>query len=258
LPNRAKTKSLSRSRPGPANSPRTQALRDDWQAEERRLLQTLARAQQRASQTLIAQCYSNLGNLAEKQGRIGDAFRHWSRALAVLRLMRFVGTAEYERLLRLLRLWHETPRIWVSYAHRDAKRVRRVLGLLEKHRISVMSDLKFAAGHSIQRQVLDAISICPKGIVFWSKNAKDREWIQYETALLHQLKKQRGKDLKQKALDNTVIFYCLDKDIPPSYFSGDLQIRERRSEQGFAAATSMLVESLKSSEIVTMSPVDGP
>jgi hypothetical protein len=247
--NTRKTQAHSQIRRPPTSDARTRASRNDWQEEERRVLQALARAEQKGKQVLIAQGYSNLGNLAEKQGRLGDAFRHWSRAIAVLRRLKFVGTAEYERLLRLLRLWHETPPVWISYARKDATHVRRILAVLRRKRIRVISDVKFAAGHSIQRQILDAIVSCPKGIVFWSKNALASEWVGYETAILNELQKQRRRDLRQKALDNVVIFYCLDDQAPPNYFRGDLQILE--PELGLPDAITQLVQGLKTSELLT-------
>ena len=106
----------------------------EYQAAERLLLHELAEAGN--DLVLVAECHSNLGNVAEAQGRIGDAFRHWSRALFVLNHLGLIESPEGERLRRLIRLWHEnTPRVWVSYSHRDDKRVERVLHVLRRSKI---------------------------------------------------------------------------------------------------------------------------
>jgi hypothetical protein len=219
----------------------------EWQAAERLLLDELAKAEQRGDLSLVAQCYSNLGNVAEANDRVGDAFRHWSSALDLLTRLGSTKTGEAERLRRLLRLWHEMPRVWVSYSHDDTERVEPVLGALRRAGIEVMYDKAFLAGHSIQRQVLEAIERCPKGIVFFSSVSKESEWVKYEIEVL---KRQRHENLSRHALDNITIFYCLDADLPPNEFSDDLQIVE--GNLGFVGATTELVRSIKTSEVLAI------
>src|SRR2546425_8667303 len=102
----------------------------EWQAAERLLLHELAEAERRDDHVLVAQCHSNLGNVAEAQNRVGDAFRHWSKALVMLKRLRLAQKAEGERLHSLLRLWHDNPRVWVSYSHVDKARVEHILAIL--------------------------------------------------------------------------------------------------------------------------------
>lgn len=219
----------------------------DYQAAERLLVQRLAEAGKNL--VLVAECHSNLGNVAEAQGRIGDAFRHWSRALFVLSRLRLIESAEGERLRRLIRLWHEnTPRVWASYSHRDDGRVERVLHVLRRAKIEVIYDKKFLAGHSIHRQILAAIQRCPKHVVFWSQASQQSEWVQYEKDFLDTLKKQRREDSFGHAVDNVVIFYCFDNALPKDDFSDDLQIIE--SNLGFDVATEKLIRSITTSEVL--------
>src|SRR5262249_42347511 len=142
-------------------------------------------------QLLISRCHSNLGNAAEAQHRIGDAFRHWSRSLSALDVLGLSRGPEGERLRRLIRLWHEMPRVWVSYSHRDKKKVDRVVQKLRRAEIDVTYDTQFLGGHMIQRQIQLAISRCPKGVVFWSESSQKSGWVQYEVELL---KKKRLED----------------------------------------------------------------
>jgi hypothetical protein len=220
-----------------------------WQAAERLLLQELANAGH--NRLLTAQCYSNLGNIAETQNRIGDAFRHWSMALDLLNRLDLAETAEAIRLRRLIRLWHENPRVWVSYSHRDQKRVEAVLKVVRRAGIEVKYDQEFAAGHSIQRQVLTAISLCPKHVVFWSGHSRNSGWISYEREILEIVKKQRQRDRSIEAWDNITIFYCLGRVRPDNEMRSDLQIVEPKL--GFALATSTLIHSIKFSEILSNS-----
>jgi hypothetical protein len=217
----------------------------EWAAAEALLLCELSKAERRGNQALEAQCYSNLGNVAEAQGRLGDAFRHWSRAIFLLGRLGLIETAEGERLRSLLRLWHENPRVWVSYCREDTKRVEPILSFLRRKKIEVMYDREFWAGHSIQRQILAAILRCSKFIVFWSKNSHKSEWVHYEIEVLD---RQRSRDLSRQAWDNVIIFYCLDPILPPNSFSDDVQIVE--SELGPANAAAKLVQSIASSEIL--------
>jgi len=226
---------------------RTLIKQHELQAAERILVNELAQAGN--NKLLAAQCHSNLGNIAESQGRIGDAFRYWSCALALLERLGLSEAPEACRLRRLIRLWHENPRVWISYSHRDAKRVELVLEVLRNCGIDVLYDRNFLAGHSIQRQILTAISLCPKHVVFWSSHSRDSAWVQYEEEILKILKKQRRKDHSNRALDNIVIFYCLGKARPTDEMADDLQILESRL--GFTLATKNLVQSIKTSEIVT-------
>jgi tetratricopeptide (TPR) repeat protein len=218
-----------------------------YQAAERLLLQQLA--QETHNVSFRVECYSNLGNVAEAQGRVGDAFRHWSKSLSLLADLGLAETAEGERLRRLIRLWHEdTPRVWVSYSHRDAHRVDKVVRVLRRSRIDVMWDKDFLAGHSIQAQVLAAIQRCPKHIVFWSKASEKSEWVQYEKDFLGILRKQRSRDRSEHALDNIIIFYCFDGASPGNDFRDDVQIPEKNI--GFATAIDRLIRSIRTSALL--------
>jgi hypothetical protein len=75
----------------------------EWQAAGRLLLDELADAERRKDAVLAAQCHSNLGNVAEADDRVGDAFRYWSRAFFELKGLGRTETAEGERLRRYKR-----------------------------------------------------------------------------------------------------------------------------------------------------------
>lgn len=77
----------------------------------------LKKAEDRRDILSQAECYANLGHVDEVNRRIGDAVRHWSRALWPLTELHIDQSAEGERLIRLIRQWHRTPRVWISYAH---------------------------------------------------------------------------------------------------------------------------------------------
>lgn len=215
-----------------------------WPPAERLLIADLVRAERTNDIALSAQCHANLGHAAEAQGRVGDAVRHWSRALELMGRIRLPQTAEAERLTRLIRRWHEIPRVWISYAHKDEKHVRKIIARLRRRRIAVISDHSFIAGHMIQRQVHLGISKSPKYVVIWSRNALDRPYVNYE---LQVLKEQRRADLEGHALDNVVIFYCLDNTVLPGDHADDIQIFERRL--GIDTAIALLARSVKTSEL---------
>jgi len=218
----------------------------EWQAAERLLLHELAQAGR--NRLRAAECYSNLGNVAEAQHRVGDAFRYWSLAIHLLNRLRLTETPEADRLRRLIRLWHENPRVWVSYSRHDQERVEAVLRVLRRSGIEVMCDMDFAPGHSIQRQILSAIARCPKYVVFWSARSRDSGWVLYEQEILRTVKRQRRRDHSIRAWDNVVIFYCLDGERPKNEMGGDLQIVE--AQVGFASATKSLIRGIKASEIL--------
>jgi TIR domain len=224
----------------------------------------LAEAEAKRDLRLVAEWRSNLGNVAEAQHRVGDAFRHWSNALFLLNRLGLARTAEAERLRRLIRQYHDTtPQVWVSYAHRDKERVDRVLRVLRHREIKVIYDREFLAGHSIHRQILAGIQRCPKHIVFWSAASQKSEWVQYEKEVLELLKEQRRKDLSEDALDNIVIFYCFSKTLPKNAdslakddFRDDLQICE--GALGFKRATQLLIRSITTSEVLAVLEVTPP
>src|SRR4051812_24779147 len=145
--------------------------RCQWPAAERRLLHDLAAAEEASDLRTCAQCRANLGHVAEIDGRIGDAVRHWSAALGLLDGRSAAQGAEAERLVRLIRRWHDLPRVWISYAHADGEHVARIAEELQRDGIEVFWDTRFLAGHMIQRQILTAVKQCPKYTMVWSKNA---------------------------------------------------------------------------------------
>jgi len=104
-----------------------------WPAAERRLLRDLSGAERREDIASCAECRANLGHVAEAQQRIGDAVRHWSVALALLDKIGHPQDAEVERVARLIRRWHELPRVWISYAHADGKRVAQLVKVLKQN-----------------------------------------------------------------------------------------------------------------------------
>jgi hypothetical protein len=220
----------------------------DWDAAERILHSELADAEVKRDYRVQAWCHSNLGHVAEAQQRLGDAFRHWSAALALLDRLGSGQTALAIRLRHLMRRWHEEPRVWVSYSHRDAKRVSAVLRTLRRAKIEVISDIKFSAGHSILGQINAAMSRCAKFIVFWSANSSDSAWVEYERELLNVLMKRRRKDRSKRAFDNVVIFYCLGRKGPDGELRDDVQILEPKL--GFRLATRILIDSIKTSEVL--------
>jgi hypothetical protein len=222
----------------------TLMARGMWAPAERLLIAELTHAEKANDIALSAQCHANLGHAAEVQGRIGDAVRHWSRALELMARIGLQQSAEAERLSRLIRRWHEIPRVWISYAHKDEEHVRRIMTRLRRRKIMIVSDHTFIPGHMIQRQVHIGISRSPKYVVIWSRNALDRPWVDYE---LQVLQDQRRADLEGHAFDNTVIFYCLDNTPLPGDHADDIQIYEERL--GIDTAIGRLASSIKTSEL---------
>jgi len=221
-----------------------------YSAAERRLLADLIEAERNGDWEFAAACHANIAHIAEVQQRIGDAVRHWSLALALMEQTGQRGTGEAQRLQRLIRRWHELPRAWISYAHLDKERVDAVVARLKGAQIDVRWDDWFVGGKPIVSQVHTAISQCPKYVVMWSSNAQGRPWMDYE---LRVLSKQRERDMEQRALDNVVIFYCLDSTPLPDEHTDDVYIREL--EEGFEKAIGRLIRSITSSEISMWAPL---
>ena len=218
--------------------------RGKWVIAERHLLAELTQAERDNDVSLSAQCHANLGHAAEAQGRIGDAFRHWSRALSLMASIGLQQCAEAERLTRLIRRWHEIPRVWISYAHKDEEHVRKIIARLSRRKIKVFSDHAFIPGHSIERQIRSRIALSPKYVVIWSRNALDRPWVDYELQILQD---QRRTDVEGYAFDNIIVFYCLDNTPIPGEHTDDIQIFENRV--GINVAIGLLARSIRTSEL---------
>jgi hypothetical protein len=216
----------------------------DLQASERKVLHALARAEGRRDDRRIAGALIVLGDLAELDGRIGDAFRYWCATLALLGRLQLGDSADALRIRRLLRLWHSSPRMWASYAHADRKRVRSVIAFLGDHGVEVEYDTNFIAGIGIQHQIVSTLARCPKYVVFWSAASRTSPWIEYE---LEVIRDQRRANLAAGALDNVCLFYCLDDTPVPDEFTDDLFISERTS--GPESARALLLRSLKTSAV---------
>jgi hypothetical protein len=207
-------------------------------------LRTLARAEGRGDDRGIAGTLIVLGDLAELDGRIGDAFRYWCGALALLDRVQLGDSAEALRIRRLLRLWHSTPRMWASYAHADEERVQSVITFLRHQGVEVEYDRNFIAGGGIQHQIVSTLARCPKYVVFWSAASRTSPWIDYE---LDVIRDHRRANRAAGALDNVCLFYCLDGTPVPDEFTDDLFISEHRS--GPEPATALLLRSLKTSAV---------
>lgn len=216
----------------------------EFEPAERLLLAKLVEAEATSRLSLVAECHANLGHVAEAQGRVGDAVRHWSMALYHIGAVGLQNSAESLRLSRLIRQWHKIPRIWISYAHGDSAQVTRIIRRLRRRRIEVRTDKDFLAGREIERQIRRAISECPKYVIIWSQKALDRPWIQFE---LQMLRDQRNTDIQKHAFDNSIIFYCLDNTPIPDEHRDDLQVLEH--QLGINQAVKALAHSISKSDL---------
>ena len=114
-----------------------------------------------------------------------------------------------------------------------------MLEYAKKYEIEFVVDEDFLDGRSLEMQIRRAIQNCPKFLIFYSKHYLKRTWTTFELSLL----KQKYHDDKESfAVDNSIIFFCIDDLLPNDEFSCSLAIK---LSEGFENACNKLIKALK-------------
>ena len=135
-----------------------------------------------------------------------------TRGLIVSALLEREGPVVFKRLQRV-----DPVRVFISYAWKDTSKVNKLDQWLRDNGIGVIRDrTDFAAGEAIDDSVREAISVCDKVFVVYSKNSKGREWPALETFITGEL---------ESALNERLLVYVkIDTTSPPERAAGRIHI----------------------------------
>ena len=214
----------------------------EYAIAKRLLTEQMRQAEEERDMVTLARSHHALGNIAELERRMGDAFRNWQQALWYYDAAGAHCSADTERIRDLLRSWTRIHPVFASYARSDGAIVAATLSMARRKGVKFKIDRDFLAGRSIEEQIRTAIASCPKFLVFHSEQYSQRSWTQFELELY---KDKFKRDTFAHASKCCIIFFCLDEthrnDTHLEGFRSAIFI-ERSS--GADQATSQLIRSL--------------
>lgn len=147
-------------------------------------------------------CLELQGNRWEVEGYLGEALAAWGGALSAYQRGAIPDhvVRNCDRVKQLIRNWFDNPRVFVSYARRDAARVKRVIAHLADVGAEVLWDqgafpagldlsrlVEWAMGDlaqddqaGVEQGVSLALRVAGVYLVMWSRTYATRPWTTFE------------------------------------------------------------------------------
>lgn len=174
----------------------------DWSAVDHRLRLARECADRDLDSVLMGACLELQGNRWEMEKYLGEALAAWGGALAAYQRDEVPEHAlsNCDRVKQLIRNWFDIPRVFVSYARKDVRRVQTIVRHLQQIGADVlwdqdlfvpgvdlsalvgwsMGDLTADAESEIEHAVTTTLRVAGIYLVAWSRTYAMRPWTTYE------------------------------------------------------------------------------
>jgi TIR domain-containing protein len=199
------------------------AERGNWTAVDFQLRQAADHARRDGDGLLLAMTFEAQGNRWEMAGYRGEALAQWQ---AALRLYDGRSQQAADHVRQLIRNWHEYPRVFVSYARKDARRAEELIAAMEGWGVEVFWDRHFIPGEDLSELIDWVMQYTGLYLVCWSRHYARRPFTRHELrAALAYLDEARQRG----AAGQRVVCVRLDpQPRPPELKTEELWIDARR------------------------------